>query len=368
MKKITILIPLFIMSGSGLYSCSKKHPKPITYYKTALTYPNGSNVLIMPVDSRIAIKSKISYSQKNKFWKSSVSTAEALQNAIPSYLLGKNYKIDKAFYWSGAYSDIYNKYYQAISPKEYAALLYSLANYSYSMENEFAENNVKISPFITKKLSKISDYTFYTASWSVIKFPSKRKFKMLLRFGAVLLMVALVVVIVLAVSGGGGDGLKKLGKSVGNLFNFAFKGVFSAAKKIPVKSILKNTLKVARTTTKVATRVSRLAFDNGFVQIQIPLDNIEPVDRIYVTEQQPLTLLNVHTNPYLGVRKGVSFLPPFKQMKNGYMLAFVLVHNKTAKVVWSSKIWIPENIKTNEFNKLIRKTFDTLPKRKISVY
>jgi hypothetical protein len=126
---------------------------------------------------------------------------------------------------------------------------------------------------------------------------------------------------------------------------------------------------VAVHTARISARVATRVVLDGGVQIEIPLDQVEPVMQQEASpvpveagakvdpEQQQVDLMS---NNYLGIIQGVSSLQP-SDLTPGYHMALVLVDNRSGRVVWDAHLFIPQNAKEQDFRSLLRELFRSMP-------
>ena len=237
--------------------------------------------------------------------------------------------------------------------------------------------NHLISPSDFRALAVHADATLYTASWSVVNFQKKKSNsvgKTLLYTGAIILGVAIVAVSILAVVGGK-DGAEILVKGLeagGRVLMYAGKGFFQFFTKVPVKAVLQTVGKAAAQTARISARVVTRVVVEGGVQIEIPLEQVEPVmtEGDVVLAEPPAEAngkpdpeavqLELMSNRYLGILQGVSSLQP-TDLTPGYHMALVLVDNRSGRVIWDAHVFIPQQAREQDFRPLLKDLFRSMP-------
>lgn len=361
-------------------ACShSKPPAPVMYFRTDVLAKNqGSRVLLLPVDSRVAILGKCSQTQKEKVYVGAMQIGAALGSVLPDYLKTHGYEVTRFMFWNGQGIDNSGRVITFLSPKNVAVMVYSLAHFARSIDNTPLQHTIDPKDF--RSLADQTDYTLYTASWSVVDFQKKKKenvVKTLLYTGAIVLAVAVITISVLAIVGGK-DGAKfvSTGFHVGSrIFGYAGRGLVRFFTRIPTRTIINGLSRAAVNTARVSARVvTRMALD-GSLQVELPVEQVEeiPIDEPTTkavveldakiqeeTDNKSILPSNAMNNPYLGIYQGVSSLQPLK-MVEGYQMAFVLVNNHTGRVVWDAHLVIPHNVPQNKLQMQIEDLFRSLP-------
>jgi len=354
------------------FSCSKpsRPATPLTHWRTATHQWRGNRVLLMPVDSRIAILGKCSRQKQERVWSGAIRTGDLIASLLPNYLKSRNYDPVHFMTWSGKGMDSEHQVVNFLSPRNTARMVYSLSYFASRIDSK--PLNHLISPSDFRELAMHADATLYTASWSVVNFHKKKNSvgKTLLYTGAIILGVAIVAVSILAIVGGkdGADILVKGMEAGGRVLVYAGKGFFQFFTKIPVRAVLQSVSKVAVHTARISARVATRVVLDGGVQIEIPLDQVEPVmpegspvpaeapAKISPEEQQ----VEMMSNRYLGIIQGVSSLQP-TDLTPGYHMALVLVDNRSGRVVWDAHVFIPQHAKEKDFRPLLNNLFRSMP-------
>lgn len=361
-------------------ACShSKAPVPVTYFRTdAFAKNQGSRVLLLPVDSRVAILGKCSQKQKEKIYVGAMQTSVALGSVLPNYLKSHGYEVTRFMFWNGQGLDDSGQVITLLSLKNVAVMVYSLAHFARDIDK--APLHHTIDPKDFRSLADQTDYTLYTASWSVIDFQKKKKenvAKTLLYTGAIVLAVAVIAISVLAIVGGKDSAeFVSTGLHVGSrIFVYAGRGLVRFFTRIPTRTIINGLSRAAVNTARVSARVvTRMALD-GSLHVELPLEQVEeipidepttnhvvePIAKIQEkTDNKSILPSNAMTNPYLGIYQGVSSLQPLK-MVVGYQMAFVLVNNHTGRVVWDAHLFIPQNAPRSNLQMQIESLFRSLP-------
>jgi hypothetical protein len=356
LKKLIVFIPAIVLLT---LACTKPAPKPTMFYRASSMNITGNRVTIMPIDVRVGINGKIGNKKYRKIWKGAINSGLSLLKAVPTFLINRNYIPVSQLYWSGknVYPTGLTK--QNIDSRDMARIIYSASSFAGIFNNKSL--NHQISPKVFSKLKNTSDYTLYVANWYKYKQNSESSLKIFLKIGAIILGVVVVSLVVLAVlsKGKGAGGILK---AAGKLFAYGIKGIVRITGRLFLRSV-KTIGKLAIHTTRIATRVAvRSYIHNGPIVIDIPPAQITPV------YGETYKYRNVDScNRYLGVERGISPLaPPIK--KYGYYFAFVLIENKTGKIMWDAKIQVPQNYKKNNIKQLLQKVFNSLPLAPARIY
>ncbi|MBU1243269.1 hypothetical protein KKD52_08775 [Myxococcota bacterium] len=354
------------------FSCSKppRPATPVTHWRTAPHQWRGNRVMLMPVDSRIAILGKCSRQKQERVWAGAIRTGDMIASLLPNYLKSRQYDPVHFMTWSGKGMDAENQVVSFLSPRNTARMVYSLSYFAARIDNK--PLNHLISPEDFRSLAVHADATLYTASWSVVNFHKKKNSigKTLLYTGAIILGVAIVAVSILAIVGGkdGADILVKGMEAGGRVLVYAGKGFFQFFTKVPVRAVLQSVSKVAVHTARISARVATRVVLEGGVQIEMPLEQVEPV----MQEESPVPAeaiakedpeqqqVNLMSNNYLGIIQGVSSLQP-ADLTPGYHMALVLVDNRSGRVVWDAHLFIPQHAKEQDFRSLLRDLFRSMP-------
>ncbi len=355
------------------FSCSKppRPATPLTHWRTTPHQWVGNRVLLMPVDSRIAILGKCSRQKQEKVWSGAIRTGDLIASLLPNYLKSRNYDPVHFMTWSGKGMDSENQIIDFLSQRNTARMVYSLSYFASRIDPK--PLNHLISPSDFRALAIHADATLYTASWSVVNFHQKKHHsvgKTLLYTGAIILGVAIVAVSILAIVGGK-DGAEILVKGLeagGRVLVYAGKGFVQFFTKIPVRAVLQSVSKVAVHTARISARVATRVVLDGGVQIEIPIDQVEPVFQegspVPADPAVPPTpetqQVEMMSNRYLGIIQGVSSLQP-TDLTPGYHMALVLVDNRSGRVVWDAHVFIPQNAKEQDFRPLLNNLFRSMP-------
>jgi hypothetical protein len=344
-KLIFLFLPSLLLI---FFSCSKE-VKPTTTHRIVDKFPSGKKVTILPVDVRFHVKGKISKKKYKKIMKSIYSAGLLLGEFLPYYLEAKNYKIVNRITWSGNSILDSTKITPILSDKQLARIIYSSANFA-SIDEDSSLNN-QISPEMFKKLSKSSDFTLYTASWSKFSIRKKTKIKVknFLKAGLLVISLVLITISLMAV-------FDKLGKRKnGGLLKVFGKTIFPKFASAVLKNVVKIGFQVAIESAKVATHVAVATVMDG-----PKITDIEDEKISVVSSKIPN---GINNNKYLGISNNISFLEPLTT-EAGYYLVFLLINNKTGYINYEGKIWIPPKSKKRELRSVLEKLFLTFPSSK----
>ena len=359
------------------FSCSKPRPPaaPRTFWRTTPHQWRGNRVMMMPVDSRVAILGKCSSKKREKVWHGAIRTGDLIASLLPDYLKTRNYDPVHFMTWSGKGMDAENQVIEFLSPRNTARMVYSLSHFVSRIDPK--PLNHLVSPSDFRALAIHADATLYTASWSVVNFQKPKSHsvgKTLLYTGAIILGVAIVAVSILAIVGGK-DGAEILAKGLeagGRVLMYAGKGFFQFFTKVPVRAVLQTVGKAAAQTARISARVVTRVVVEGGVQIEIPLEQVEPVmtDGNFGPAEPPAEAggkpdpeavqLGLMSNRYLGILQGVSSLQP-TDLTPGYHMALVLVDNRSGRVIWDAHVFIPQQAREQDFRPLLKDLFRSMP-------
>ncbi len=360
------------------FSCSKPAPPatPRTYWRTSPHQWRGNRVMLLPVDSRVAILGKCSQKKQEKVWHGAIRTGDLIASVLPNYLKSRQYDPVHFMTWSGSGMDAEGQVIEFLGPRNMARMVYSLSHFSTRIDPK--PLNHLISPADFRALAVHADATLYTASWSVVNFQKKKSNsvgKTLLYTGAIILGVAIVAVSILAVVGGK-DGAELVFKGMeagGRVLMYAGKGFFQFFTKVPVKAVLQTVGRAAAHTARISARVVTRVVVEGGVQIEIPLEQVEPVtldgggpmpeDPPAEADGKPdpeAVQLGLMSNRYLGIVQGVSSLQP-ADLTPGYHMALVLVDNRSGRVIWDAHAFIPQQAREQDFRPLLKDLFRSMP-------
>lgn len=375
----------FVLLVLAAISCSRpKPPAPVTHWRTDAQASNrGARVLLLPVDSRVAILGKCSSHKKEKIHDGAMRTGAVLASVLPDYLASRGYEATHFMTWSGRGTDSRNREIEFLPPKNVAAMVYSLAHFSRRIDTATLRHAIDPEDF--RQLAKHADYTLYTASWSVVDFQRKKKesvAKTLLYTGAIVLAVAVIAVSILAVVGGkdGADIVVKGIEAGGRILVYAGRGFVHFFSRVPARAILHGLSRAAVHTARVSARVATRVVADGSVHVEIPLEQIEevPMDAPPTQAMQELPpeddaredgaeeeadaarRLEWMTNRYLGIYQGVSSLQPPETIA-GYQMALVLVNNHTGRVLWDAHIFLPQDAPQGNLRVRLEALFRSLP-------
>jgi len=139
-----------------------------------------------------------------------------------------------------------------------------------------------------------------------------------------------------------------------------------------VKAVLQTVGKAAAQTARISARVVTRVVVEGGVQIEIPLEQVEPVmtEGDVVLAEPPAEAdgkpdpeavqLELMSNRYLGILQGVSSLQP-ADLTPGYHMALVLVDNRSGRVIWDAHVFIPQQAREQDFRPLLKDLFRSMP-------
>jgi hypothetical protein len=355
------------------FSCSKpaRPATPITHWRTSPHQWRGNRVLLMPVDSRIAILGKCPRKKQEKVWHGAIRTGDLIASLLPNYLKSRQYDPVHFMTWSGKGMDTENQIIEFLSPRHTARMVYSVSHFAARLDTK--PLNHLISPEDFRALAVHADATLYTASWSVVNFHKNKNSvgKTLLYTGAIILGVAIVAVSILAIVGGkdGAEILVKGMEAGGRVLVYAGKGFFQFFTKVPVRAVLQSVGKAAVHTARISARVATRVVLEGGVQIEIPLEQVEPVmmegspmpaPEPEAKEDPEAQQLELMSNNYLGILQGVSSLQP-ADLTPGYHMALVLIDNRSGRVVWDAHLFIPQHAREKDFRPLLKDLFRSMP-------
>ncbi|MBN2725679.1 MAG: hypothetical protein JXR95_16565 [Deltaproteobacteria bacterium] len=350
MKKLTIFLPAVIFI---IASCSSNLKSRATFRVGSLKN-HGNKIVLLPLDVRVDADGANS-KKRGKIWEKSLSNGFALMRVLPSFLESRNYEVTRQIMWNGVGVDVNGKEHPAISDKKLARAFFAMSGFSGKFTDE--PLNHRIAPDVFKALGYSGDLTLYSAQWTTYKHTVSGGKVFLKTLGIVLAIVLVAVVIVAVIasakgnSGGGGGIFNAMGK----LFGASAKGVARTSGTV-LRAVAKTAGRVAINTAKIATRVTfRIMIENGPIVVDLPEQQMEPVYAENEISENADT-----SNRWLGVYQGISPLKPLYKSP-GLFYAFALVENSTGRIIWDSKIFVPQGSKTKDLQEKLKKVFNSLP-------
>lgn len=352
MKKIFLFLPATVL----IIAACTSPPKSTTLWRVGSLANHGNRIALLPLDVRVHTKG-VDKGKKNKIWEKSMNNGYALMKALPSLLESRNFSVTHQLMWSGLGVDEKGLETPMLSDSQMARVFLSMSGFAGSIINGPLKHSAV--PDVFRSLSSSADLTLYSAQWTNYKHSvdGGKVFLKTLGIILVVVVVAVIVVALVAASGkGGGGGKGGIFSGMGRLFGAGAKGAARATGTV-AKAVAQTAGRAAIQTARVAARVTfRVMIENGPIVVDIPEGNLEPVyAQSELPSQEPETC-----NRYLGVYHGISPLRPVFE-KYGMFYAFALVENKTGRIVWDARIFIPQGADTKGLDQKLKAVFASLP-------